>query len=243
MWFWSGLPESSTLNSALIRNLPSHAGPSAWATDGSFGGVELAHTTLSIRPCCSMACRSGVDDRAGEVEDDAATVAGLLDELLGQAGRIGERNVLEDALALEALLLGEVDHAAVDEIEARCVDRDDDQLALGAGSHRGLRAAQAGVVRAHVDGREVRALEAGLGHAGDDQVHVLLGVVVLVDAALDEAGAAHDAQHLVLLDQLLGEAGDLLRVGLLLVRDVVDRPAVDAAVVVDAGEVRLRERR
>ena len=45
MWFWSGLPESSTLNSALIRNLPSHAEPSSFATDGSFGGVELAQIT------------------------------------------------------------------------------------------------------------------------------------------------------------------------------------------------------
>ena len=55
MWFWSGLPESSTLNSALIRNLSFHAGPSASATDGSLGGVELAQMTESTRPCCSMA--------------------------------------------------------------------------------------------------------------------------------------------------------------------------------------------
>ena len=66
MWFWSGLPESSTLNSALMRNLPFHAELSSLATDGSLGGVELAHTTLSTRPCCSMACSSG--NTAGPVK-------------------------------------------------------------------------------------------------------------------------------------------------------------------------------
>src|SRR5262245_44520352 len=60
MWFWSGSPESSVLNSALIRNLPSQAGPSSFATDGSFGGVELAQMTESIRPCCSMAWSNGM---------------------------------------------------------------------------------------------------------------------------------------------------------------------------------------
>ena len=43
--------------------------------------------------------------------------------------------------------------------------------------------------------------------------------------------------HLVLLDQLRRQRGDLLRVDLLLLGDVLDRPAVDAAVVVDALEV------
>src|SRR4029434_7731389 len=50
-------------------------------------------------------------------------------------------------------------------------------------------------------------------------------------------GAADDAEHLVLLDQLGGQRRDLLRVGLLLLGDVLDRPAVYAAVVVDAVEV------
>ena len=63
MWFWSGLPESSTLNSALMRNLPFHAVPSAAATDGSLGGVELAQITLSTRPCCSIAWSSGTHRR------------------------------------------------------------------------------------------------------------------------------------------------------------------------------------
>ena len=74
-------------------------------------------------------------------------------------------------------------------------------------------------------------------HAGDDQVVVLLGVVVAVDAALDEARAAHDAEHLVLLDELAGQRRDLRRIDLLLLGDVLDRAAVDAAVVVDALEV------
>ena len=59
MWFWSGRPESKTLNSALIRNFSFQAGPSASATDGSLGGVELAHTTESMSPCCSIAWSSG----------------------------------------------------------------------------------------------------------------------------------------------------------------------------------------
>ena len=117
---------------------------------------------------------------------------------------------------------------------------DDDDLALGAGPHGGLRAAEARVVRAHVHGRVVRAGEAGLVDAGDDQVEALLGVVVLVDAAVDDAGVADEAEHLVLLDELRGQRRDLLRVDLLGLGDVLDRPAVDAAVVVDAVEVRLR---
>ena len=48
MWFWSGKPESSTLNSALIRNIAVRASLSSAATDGSFGGVELAQITESI---------------------------------------------------------------------------------------------------------------------------------------------------------------------------------------------------
>ena len=81
--------------------------------------------------------------------------------------------------------------------------------------------------------------EAGLVDAGDDQGEALLGVVVLVDAAVDDARVADEAEHLVLLDELLGEAGDLLRVDLLVLGDVLDRPAVDAAVVVHAVEVGL----
>ena len=49
MWFWSGRPESSTLNSALMRNLPFHASLERLRRrDGSFGGVELAQITESI---------------------------------------------------------------------------------------------------------------------------------------------------------------------------------------------------
>ena len=147
MWFWSGLPESSTLNSALMRNLPFHAGPSA----GGDRRVVRRRRAGPDHRVDQALLLDGLEerghDRAGEVEDDAATLAGLLDEALGQAGRVGERNVLEDAHALEPVLLGEVDHAAVDEVEARLVRRDDDELALGAGPHRGLRAAQARVVR------------------------------------------------------------------------------------------------
>src|SRR6185437_6658914 len=57
--------------------------------------------------------------------------------------------------------------------------------------------------------------------------------------ALDDGGAAVDAEHVVALHQLLGVGRDLGRVGLL-GRDVVlDRVAVDAAVGVHAVEVGL----
>src|SRR5262249_1872875 len=81
--------------------------------------------------------------------------------------------------------------------------------------------------------------EAGLVDAGDDQEEALLGVVVFVDAAVDDAGAADEADHLVLLDELGGLGRDLLRVDVLFLHDVLDRPPVDAAVVVDAVEVGL----
>src|SRR6185312_7618507 len=45
------------------------------------------------------------------------------------------------------------------------------------------------------------------------------------------------------LEQLGGQRGDLLRVGLLGLGDVLDRPPVDAAVVVDAVEDGLRRLR
>src|SRR5581483_12605 len=70
---------------------------------------------------------------------------------------------------------------------------------------------------------------------------VALALVVLpVRPALGEARVADDADDLVARDQLPRERSLLRRVQLLVVEDVLDRTAVDAAVVVDAVEVRLR---
>src|SRR5262249_51361805 len=113
----------------------------------------------------------------------------------------------------------------------------------GALAHGGLGPAEARVVRAHVDRRVVRAGEAGLVDAGDDQEIALLGVVVLVDAAVDDARTTHQADDLVLLDELGGLGRDLLRVDVLFLGDVLDGPPVDATVVVHAVEVGLRHAR
>ena len=226
-----------------MRNLPFHAGPSA-ADDGRVVRRRRAGPDHRVDEALLLdRLQQRQHGRAGEVEHDAATVARGLDEALGEAGRVVDRHVLEDALTLHPVLLGVLDDAAVDQVEAGLVRRDDDELALGAGTHGRLGAAEARVVRPHVDGREVRAREAVLGDPGDDQEELLLGVVVAVDAALDQAGAADDADHLVLLDQLGRQRGDLLGVDLLLLGDVLDRPAVDPAVVVDAVEVRPRHAR
>ncbi len=92
------------LNSALIRNLPFHAGLNACATDGSFGGVELAQTTLSIEAGGVDRLQQRDDRRTGEVEDNAATVTSRLHQLLREHRRVGDRDVLGQADALEAVL-------------------------------------------------------------------------------------------------------------------------------------------
>src|SRR5579884_3123888 len=40
-----------------MPTLPFQAASNAWATDASLPGVDHAHLTCSIRPCCSAACR------------------------------------------------------------------------------------------------------------------------------------------------------------------------------------------
>ena len=243
MWFWSGLPESSTLNSALMRNLPFQAALSSLATDGSFGGVELAQITLSIRPCCSMACSSGTT--VGPVKSSTTpppSPASCTRRWARPAGSVIGTSSRMLSPSMPFCLAKSTTPLLID-VEAGLVRRDDDELALGPGPHGGLGAAEARVVRAHVHGREVRAREAGLVDAGDDQVEALLGVVVLVDAAVDDARVADEAEHPVLLDELRGQRRDLLRVDLLGLGDVLDRPAVDAAVVVHAVEVGLRHAR
>ena len=189
-------PESSTLNSALMRNLPFHAAPSSSATDGSFGGVELAQ----IDRVDEALLLDGLQQRqhAGPVKSSTTappSPASCTSRWASPAGSV-IGHVLEDADALHAVLLGEVDHAAVDRRRSRASSARRRRSCPSAPARtRGLGAAEARVVRAHVDGREVRAGEARLVDAGDDRVEALLGVVVPVDAAVDDAGVADEAEH------------------------------------------------
>src|SRR5213079_1891665 len=91
--------------------------------------------------------------------------------------------------------------------------------------------------RVHL-GKRRRAVALGLYACADDDEALAL-VVLGVRPALGEARVADDAHDLVALDQLARERGLLRRVELLVVERVLDRTAVDAAVVVDAVEVRL----
>jgi hypothetical protein len=59
----------------------------------------------------------------------------------------------------------------------------------------------------------------------------------VVDRALDDARVTDDPEYVIRLDELLGVGRDLAWVGLLGLKVVLDRVAVDAAIVVDAGEV------
>src|SRR5262249_48352657 len=104
-----------------------------------------------------------------------------------------------------------------------------------------LGGADVAVTRAHVRLGDRRRAEALRLHARADHDEALALVVLPVHPALGEARVADDADDLVALDQLPRERGLLGRVQLLVVEDVLDRTAPDAAVVVDAVEVRLRD--
>ena len=78
-------------------------------------------------------------------------------------------------------------------------------------------------------------------HAGAEHDEALGLVVLPVRPALAEARVADDADDLVALDQLPGERRLVRRVQVLGVLDVLDRAAVDAAVVVHALEVVVRD--
>ena len=201
-------------------------------------GVEHAHLTRSWRPCCC----SGLEDlerlRRGEVDHHAAAVAGCLHDLERDGVRVLDRPGLGEALGRDALLLGDGQEAALDVLGAGHLRLDQDQL-LDALADQVLGGAGDAVARAHVDGRVVRRAVALRRDAGPDHVVAVGLVVLVVDRALDDARAADDAGDLLGLDQLLGGRGGLRRVGLLGLLDQLDRPAVDAAVVVDALEVRL----
>src|SRR5581483_7118921 len=120
------------------------------------------------------------------------------------------------------------------------VGRGDREL-LDAGPDERLRCPYVRVAWAHVRLDERWSAEALGLHAGPDHDEALGLVVLPVRAALGEARVADDADDLVALHELPRERRLLRRVELLGVEDVLDRPAVDAAVVVDAVEVRLRD--
>ena len=187
--------------------------------------------------------RRGLQDlhalRRGEVQDHAAAVTGLRHDRLHERRRIRERHGLQAADRLQALLLGVGQGDLVDRLVARLLRRDDD--------HRALRlvlvdevahGAEAGVARAHVQRGDVRRVEALVRHAGHDRVEAVLLVVAVVDRAVEDREPGHERVDLVVLRELGRERADLLRIGAVLLDDEVDRVALDAAVVVDALEVR-----
>ena len=192
--------------------------------------LHLVDEILGFRRLHQRRCRGRV-----VVEDHAAAAAGRLHHLQDCRVGVRHRQVQRHALDRDARLLGDLDGRTVGVRRDR-VRRGDDER-LHACADESLGCALHAVARSHVrldeDGRaEALGLDAGADH---DEA---LGLVVPpVDSALGEARVADDADDLVALDQLPCERRLLRRVERVRVERVVDRVALDAAVVVDALEV------
>src|SRR3954452_8516861 len=209
-------------------------------------GEEVRVTRRRARPLHAVLeaeALRGLEDlqrlRRREVQDDAAARARRLHELERDRVRVLDRDVVLQRLGRDAGVLGDEQEAAGDVAGAGHVRLVEDQL-LDLLADQVLRRAVDRVARAHVHRGAVRGRVALGRDARVDDVEALLLVVLVVDGALDDRRVADDAEHLLALDQLARERGDLAGVGLLGLDRVVDRAAVDAAVVVDAVEVRLR---
>ena len=92
-----------------------------------------------------------------------------------------------------------------------------------------------GVERGNVPGVEALRCHSG-GHQADDP---RLFVVLRRGDAVDNAGATDERVDFVVADQLLGHLQRFVRARLVVLERVFDRPAVHAAIVVDACEVGL----
>ena len=92
--------------------------------------------------------------------------------------------------------------------------------------------------RPFIGGRDIFDVEAIArdADAGNDE-HTLGLVEMLVDGALDEAAVADHGNNLLILDQLGRDLGRLLRFPGIVLDRINDRPAVDAAILVDAFEI------
>ena len=159
----SGSPESSTLNSALMRNLPFHRLAELLRHRRVVGRRRAGPDHRVDQALLLDRLQQRQHGRAGEVEHHAAALAGLLHQPLGEAGGVGDRHVSRMLTPSRPFSVGELVDAAVDQVEAGLVRRRRRPSCRSAPARtRGLRAAEARVVRAHVDGREVGAGEAAL---------------------------------------------------------------------------------
>ena len=202
-------------------------------------GVEQPHSlTRFSRPSFCAACRMTSASRRGEVEYHGAVRPGVVDLLDRHRVGVGDRHVLGQLDDRHVRGLGQRGRAGRDVAGAGHVGLVEHDLGDVLGErvlHRAVRA----VPRAHVDGGAVRGRVALGRDPGVDDVEAELLPVAAVDRALDDGGAADDADHVIGLHQLLGVGRDLGRVGLLGLDVVLDRVAVDAAVGVHAVEVGL----
>ena len=201
-------------------------------------GVDEPHFTLSTRPWAMAAfsragAESGVKSRITPPPGPAACTSCRIVEFASVIG-----SLIGKLLRRDAGRLCDLDHATVGVRRDRVRRGDDERLRAGADER--LRGTDVAVARAHVRLDEVRRAEALRLDAGADHGEALGLVVLPVRPALGEARVADDADDLVALDELLRERALLRRVELLVVERVLDRVAVDAAVVVDALEVRRR---
>ena len=222
-----------------MPSLSFQAGPSAAEIEASLHGVAQAHLTLSMRPCCSAPCRIFSASGAVKTSTTPPPSPAALASLSAVPGPSVIGTVSWNALAGRLFsLASSVTPRLLKSPPGNLRPRHGEPLDLLA--HEVLRRAERGEVRAHVHVADVAPEVALAGDAGRDDVDVVLLVVLVVDVAVDDARAAGQSEHLLLLEQLGGQRGDLLRVGLLGLGDVLDGPAVDAAVVVDAVEDGLR---
>ena len=90
---------------------------------------------------------------------------------------------------------------------------------------------------AGIDLRDVLGLKTLRRNAQPDLEHVFLEVVAGVGDALDEAGAADHHIDAFILDQLFGGLRRDVELALIVFGVVGDRPAMNAAIVVDAIEI------
>ena len=223
--------------------------------------VEIPLVVGDARTVGFEQCVDGLGERAGdqaellgslqklqtfrrrEVQHDGTALTGLVDRVEDDGVRIGDRNLWLDVFPLEPVLLGVDPCQRVVVVRCRRLAGDRHHLALGTLFDHDLGSTQGAVAGAHVGGSHVRRAEALGGDAGDDDVEALLCVVVGVDRAVEDAEATDHSDDPVGLDQLAGCSCCVFRLEVVVLHQHLDRTTVDAAVRVDALEVRVHHRR
>ena len=178
----------------------------------------------------------------GEVQHHRAAGAGVVDQAQSHRAGVVDRDVVGLGLDRHVGGGGDRRRAGGDVAGARHVGLIEGDL-VRMQRQDVLRGAVGAVARAHVDRGAVGRRPALRRDAGAELEDPRLGPQGVIDGALDDVRRADDAEHVVGLDQLVGGRRDLRRLRLIGLDEVLDRVAVDAAVVVDAGEVRLGHRR